>query len=88
MKSIRFELSAYQDFIQWSIEDKVIFKKITQIVKDIDRNSFQGIGKPEALKYGLTGWWSRRITEYHRIVYKVEDDVIIILSCKGHYIEQ
>jgi len=85
MKPIKFEADAYNNFIDWSLENKIIFKKITELIKDIDRNGFIGIGKPEALKHELKGWWSRRITEDHRLVYKIENDIIIILSCKLHY---
>ncbi|WP_082727289.1 Txe/YoeB family addiction module toxin [Nostoc sp. NIES-3756] len=69
------------------MEDKKVFKKILDLVKDIQRDPFSGIGKPEPLKYELQGYWSRRITEEHRLVYKVEEDLLIILSCKYHYDE-
>ncbi|MDB9442407.1 Txe/YoeB family addiction module toxin [Sphaerospermopsis kisseleviana CS-549] len=62
-----------------------VFKKILELIKDIQREPFSGIGKPEPLKYELQGYWSRRITDEHRLVYKVEEDVLIILSCKYHY---
>ncbi|MBD2132762.1 Txe/YoeB family addiction module toxin [Sphaerospermopsis sp. FACHB-1094] len=69
----------------WGKEDKKVFKKILELIKDIQREPFSGIGKPEPLKYELQGYWSRRITDEHRLVYKVEEDVLIILSCKYHY---
>ena len=62
-----------------------MLKRINQLVKDIRRNPFEGIGKPEPLKGNLTGFWSRRIDDEHRLVYMVEDNRIIIISCKGHY---
>lgn len=62
-----------------------MLKRINQLVKDIRRNPFEGIGKPEPLKGNLTGFWSRRIDDEHRLVYMVEDNGIIIISCKGHY---
>ena len=71
----------------WAIYNKNIFKRTYEIIKDIRRHPFEGIGKPEALKHNLKGFWSRRITDEHRIVYRVtevEGD-ILILSVKGHY---
>lgn len=85
MKKIAFEPEAFEQLGLWTIEDKKIFKKILELIKDIQREPFSGIGKPEALKYELQGYWSRRITDEHRLVYKVEEDLIIILSCKYHY---
>ena len=79
--------NAFEDFINWASEDKKIFKKIGTLIKDIKRNPTDGIGKPEPLKYELSGYWSRRIDDEHRLVYKIadNDDTIIILSCKDHY---
>ena len=86
MKIVQFEDVAYGDFINWATNNKKIFKKITDLIKDIDRNGEQfGIGKPEPLKHDLTGFWSRRIKEEHRLVYKIVKDIIIIAQCKGHY---
>ncbi len=85
MKSIRFESEAFVDFTNWSVENKAIFKKINELIKDIDRDNFHGIGKPDPLKHELKGWWSRRISEEDRLVYKIENEVIIISQCKGHY---
>ncbi|MEY2913140.1 MAG: hypothetical protein RLZZ184_2449 [Cyanobacteriota bacterium] len=70
---------------EWGKEDKKVFKKILELIKDIQREPFSGIGKPEPLKYELQGYWSRRITDEHRLVYKIEEDLLIILSCKYHY---
>lgn len=61
------------------------FKKINELIKDISRNPFDGIGKPEALKENLSGFYSRRINYEHRLVYAIKDDTIYIISCKGHY---
>ena len=79
--------NVFEDFTAWASEDKQIFKKIVALIKDIKRSPYEGIGKPERLKYELSGYWSRRITEEHRLVYKVfEDrDTIEIISCKKHY---
>ncbi|MCC5637037.1 Txe/YoeB family addiction module toxin [Nostoc sp. CHAB 5844] len=85
MKKIAFEPEAFEELGQWATEDKKIFQKILSLIKDIQREPFSGIGKPEPLKYELQGYWSRRITDEHRFIYKVEEDVLIILSCKYHY---
>ena len=76
---------AWEDFEYWLKQDKKTLKRILLLLKDIDRNGNEGIGKPEPLKRNLSGWWSRRIDDEHRIVYKVENNFIIIASCKGHY---
>lgn len=76
---------AWNDYIYWSMQDKKTLKRINQLLKDIDRNQYDGIGKPEPLKYELQGFWSRRIDEANRLVYKIENDNIIILHCRGHY---
>jgi toxin YoeB len=81
---VAFEPGAFEQLSEWAIEDRKIFKKILALIKDIQREPFSGIGKPEALKYELQGYWSRRITDEHRLIYKVEDDVLIILACKYH----
>lgn len=82
---ILWEESAWEQYLVWQTEDKKTLKRINKIVKDIQRNMFEGIGKPEPLKDNYSGWWSRRIDEENRIVYKINDDSIIIASCKGHY---
>ena len=84
-RRIVFESSAFTDFNDWLKLDKKIHRKIIELVKDIDRDPFKGLGKPEALKHDLQGYWSRRIDREHRLVYKVTDEEIIILSCKYHY---
>ena len=68
---------------QWLI--KKCYKRIVILIKDISRNPYQGLGKPEALKHELQGYWSRRIDDEHRLVYRVENDRLIIISCKYHY---
>ena len=62
-----------------------MLKRINQLIKDISRNPFEGIGTPEPLKGNLTGLWSRRIDEEHRLVYVVEDSIVVLISCRGHY---
>ena len=84
-RKIVFESSAFADFNDWAKLDKKIHRKIIELIKDIDRHPFQGLGKSEALKHDLSGYWSRRINQEHRLVYKVTDNEIVILSCKYHY---
>lgn len=85
MKIIWFE-EAWQDYLYWQTQDKKTLKRINLLVKDIERNGFDnGIGKPEPLKENLSGYWSRRIDEVNRLVYKIENEHLQIISCKGHY---
>ena len=83
--NITFTTDAFNDFQSWSKEDKKVFSKIVSLIKDVERSPFKGIGKPEPLKHDFSGYWSRRITQEHRLVYKVEKDTIFIASCKFHY---
>jgi toxin YoeB len=76
---------AWTDYLYWQTADKKILKKINDLLKDIDRNGNEGIGKPEPLKNELSGYWSRRITTEHRLIYKIDDGIINILQCRGHY---
>ncbi len=85
-RNFTFHQNAFDDFFDWSLIDKMIFKKIYELLKDIRRNPFEGKGKPEPLKHGLKGYWSRRIDNEHRLVYKIDGHNIFIISCKGHYI--
>lgn len=79
--------NAFEDFTAWAQEDKRIFKKIVALIKDIQRQPYEGLGKPEELKWELSGYWSRRINEEHRLVYRITDNDgdIEISSCKYHY---
>jgi toxin YoeB len=77
--------NAWDDYCTWQTEDKKTLKKLNALIKDIQRSPFDGIGKPEPLKENLSGWWSRRIDDTNRIVYKQDGDNIIIAACKGHY---
>ncbi|MDU1043067.1 MULTISPECIES: Txe/YoeB family addiction module toxin [Peptoniphilus] len=85
INSIKWDFEAWQDYLYWQKNDRVIFKRINQIIKDIKRSPFEGIGKPEALRNNLSGLWSRRINKEHRVVYLIEEDTIVIFQCKGHY---
>jgi toxin YoeB len=82
---ITFSTHAWDDYTTWLKEDRKMLSKINQLIKDIQRTPFEGIGKPEALKYDLAGYWSRRIDREHRLVYKIENDTLIIISCRYHY---
>lgn len=77
--------SAWEDYLWWQTADRRTLKRINRLIKDIARNGNEGIGKPEALKHGLSGCWFRRITDEHRLVYKVVDGEIRIAACRYHY---
>ncbi len=85
MRKVAFLARGFDKFNQWAIQDKKIYSKIVTIIKDIHRDSYSGLGKPEALKHELSGLWSRRITDEHRLVYSVTGEEIVIVSCKFHY---
>ena len=76
---------AWEDYLLWQKEDKNILRKVNNLIKDIKRHPFDGIGKPEPLKHDLSGFWSRRINLAHRLVYKVESENLIIIACRYHY---
>ena len=80
-----WEESAWEEYCYWQLQDKKTLKRINTLIKDMQRSAFDGIGKPEPLKDNLSGFWSRRIDEVHRIVYQEKDGAIIIASCRGHY---
>lgn len=80
-----WEDRACDDYLHWQAQDKKTLKRINTILKDIQRNTFDGIGKPEPLKGNLSGMWSKRIDVSNRIVYYEQDSIIYIVSCKGHY---
>lgn len=77
--------SAWSDYLYWQTQDKKTLKRINVLIKDIERNGHAGLGKPEPLKGDLSGFWSRRIDEYNRLVYRISDDMLEIASCKDHY---
>ena len=82
---IKFSDQAWDDYLFWQTRDKAVQKRINALLRDIQRSPFSGIGKPEPLKYGFQGYWSRRITDEHRLIYKVVDDEIRIAQCRYHY---
>jgi len=82
---IIFTKNSWEDYTSWVNTDKKTLQKINTLIKDIQRNPFEGKGKPEPLKYDLAGFWSRRIDREHRLVYRFENNEILIYSCRYHY---
>ena len=82
---IIFSQNSWEDYISWQSVDKKMLKKVNELIKDIQRTPYTGLGKPEPLKYDLTGFWSRRIDREHRLVYQVNGDEILIYGCRYHY---
>ena len=80
-----FTDNGWQDYVYWQAEDKKTLRKINRLIDDICRNGNTGIGKPEQLTGNLTGFWSRRINEKDRLIYKIQDDNLCILACRYHY---
>lgn len=76
---------AWDDYLEWQSEDKKTLKRINKLIKDVQSSPYSGLGKPEPLKHDLSGYWSRRIDDYNRLVYKVEDNELRIAQCKTHY---
>lgn len=85
MSSITFSAQAWAEYLEWVQVDKSTAKRINQLIAAIQRDPFDGIGKPEPLKHKLAGWWSRRITDEHRLVYRVVDGRTEIAQLKYHY---
>lgn len=86
MKKIWFD-RAWEDYLDWQTQDKKLLRRINALIQDAEREPFEGLGKPEPLRGELSGFWSRRIDAEHRLVYRIRNDVLEILSCKGHYDE-
>ena len=82
---LAFLEDAWEDYLYWLQTDKVTLKKINQLIKDCMREPFSGIGKPEPLKFDMSGCWSRRMTSEHRLIYRIEDDTLVIIQCRYHY---
>ncbi len=85
MSKITFAEDAWEEYLYWQMQDKKTLRKINGLLKEIQRTPFDGTGKPEPLKGEHRGKWSRRINEKDRLVYEIEDDIIIVVQCKGHY---
>lgn len=82
---IKFSDQAWDDYLFWQQADKTVIKRINALLEDIQRTPFEGLGKPEPLRHNLSGFWSRRIDEQHRIVYAIEDGSILVAQCRYHY---
>jgi len=80
-----FAESAWEDYLYWQRTDKKTLKRINTLIKEIQRQPFEGIGKPEPLKHALAGYWSRRINDEHRVVYRADGDAILIAQLRYHY---
>jgi len=85
MRNLKFTDECWTDYIYWQTQDKKTLRRINDLIKDVQRDPFVGIGKPEPLKHSLSGLWSRRIDEANRLVYEADDDEITIISCRYHY---
>lgn len=85
MRTVKLESSAFDDISFWAKNDLKLLRRIIQLIDNIQQTPFEGIGKPEALKYDLKGYWSRRINDEHRLIYKVTEADIIIAACRFHY---
>lgn len=85
MRKLLWDESGWEDYLFWQVNDKKILFRINDLIKETQRNPFTGLGKPEPLKGNLSGCWSRRINEEHRLVYMVKEDCIYILQCRFHY---
>ena len=82
---ILFEDAGWEDYLWWQAEDRQTLKRINALIRDIQRDPFNGIGKPEGLRGDLSGFWSRRITGEHRVVYKMDAGDLILVQLRGHY---
>ena len=80
-----FAGKAWDDYLYWQKTDKKILNRINSLIKDIKRQPFEGLGKPEPLKHALAGYWSRRINDEHRMVYKINDDALLLAQLRFHY---
>ena len=83
--NLLFTESAWADYLHWQEHDPKLLARINALLKDCGRSPFSGIGKPEPLRENLAGWWSRRINDEHRLVYRVTDEQLIIAQCRFHY---
>jgi len=84
-RRLTFTPDAWDDYLYWQSQDKKTLKRVNQLLRDVSREPFTGIGKPEPLRENLTGYWSRRIDDTDRLVYAVEEQAIIVVACRYHY---
>ena len=84
-RRLTFTPDAWDDYLYWQSQDKKTLKRINQLLRDVSREPFTGIGKPEPLRENLTGYWSRRIDDTNRLVYAVEEQAIVVVACRYHY---
>ncbi len=84
-RSIRWSDHSWDDYVYWQSQDKKTLKRINALVKDCQRDPYEGIGKPEPLRGDLDGWWSRRIDDKNRLIYQVNDETVSIAGCRDHY---
>lgn len=82
---IKFSTRGWEDYVYWQTADRTILKRINQLIRNVERDPFSGIGKPEPLKHQLSGFWSRRTDSQHRLVYAVDAETILIAQCRDHY---
>jgi len=80
-----FDEDAWEDYLYWQKTDRKVVLRINALIREIQRDPFDGVGKPEALRHALSGYWSRRITDEHRIIYKIEGDAVMIAQLRYHY---
>ena len=82
---VTFSSQAWEDYLHWQQTDRKLLKRINALIKEISRTPFEGTGKPEPLRHALAGYWSRRITDEHRLVYTMQDDAVLIAQARFHY---
>jgi len=85
---LEWDVDAWDDYVFWQTTDKAVLKRINKLIKDMMRDPFSGIGKPEPLIGDLSGFWSRRIDDKNRIVYAISENVLVIIECRTHYGEK
>ncbi|MCE0484409.1 MAG: Txe/YoeB family addiction module toxin [Methylacidiphilales bacterium] len=82
---IQFSSRCWEEYLYWQQTDKKILRKINELIKEVSRDPFSGIGKPEPLRHSCAGYWSRRINDEHRLVYKIENEILIVVQVRYHY---
>jgi toxin YoeB len=85
MRNLLFTDASWADYLYWQTQDKKTLRRINELIKSAQRTPFEGIGKPEALRENLSGYWSRRIDQNHRLIYEASDDLLTIIACRYHY---